>query len=64
MLTGPGSDFQILQEAMADTGDWGFAREVARYCQLDDDIMAVAIKIEEYQWDLDAACARLGSCES
>jgi hypothetical protein len=24
MLTGPGSDFQILQEAVADTGDWGF----------------------------------------
>jgi hypothetical protein len=64
MLTGPGSDFQILQEAVADTGDWGFAREVARYRQLNDDITAVAVKIEEYQWDLDAARAQLGSCES
>jgi hypothetical protein len=25
MLTGPGGNFQILQEAVADTGDWGFA---------------------------------------
>jgi hypothetical protein len=31
MLTGPGGNFQILQEAVADTGDWGFAQEVARY---------------------------------
>jgi hypothetical protein len=64
MLTGPGSDFQILQEAVADTGDWGFTWEVSRYHQLDDDITVVAIKIEEYQHDLDAAHARLGSCES
>jgi hypothetical protein len=64
MLTGPGADFQILQQAVADTGDWGFAREIARYRQIDDDITAVAVKIEEYQRDLDAAHARLGSCES
>jgi hypothetical protein len=64
MLTGPGSDFHILQGAVADTEDWGLAREVARYCELDNNITAVAIKIEEYQRDLDAACARLGSCES
>jgi hypothetical protein len=25
MLTGPGADFQILQQAVADTDDWGFA---------------------------------------
>jgi hypothetical protein len=64
MLTGPGGNFQILQDAVADTGDWGFAREVARYCQLNNNITAVAIKIEEYQRDLDAARARLGSCKS
>jgi hypothetical protein len=64
MLTGPGGNFQILQDAVADTGDWGFAREVARYCQLNNNITAVAIKIEEYQHDLDAARARLGSCKS
>jgi hypothetical protein len=64
MLTGPGGDFQILQDAVADTGDWGYAWEIARYRELDYDILAVAVKIEEYQRDLDAAHARLGSCES
>jgi hypothetical protein len=64
MLTGPGADFQILQQAVANTGDWGFAQEVARYHQLNDDVTMVAIKIEEYQRDLDTACARLGACES
>jgi hypothetical protein len=64
MLTGPGGDFHILQGAVADTEDWGLAREVARYHELDNDITAVAIKIEEYQRDLDATRARLGSCES
>jgi hypothetical protein len=64
MLTGPGGDFQILQDAVADTRDWGYAREIARYRELDYNILAVAVKIEEYQCDLDAAHARLGSCES
>jgi hypothetical protein len=64
MLTGSGADFQILQQAVADMGDWGFAREIARYRHLDDDITAVAVKIEEYQHDLDAARAHLGSYES
>jgi hypothetical protein len=49
MLTGPGADFQILQQAVADTDDWGFAREVARYRILDNEITALAVKIEEYQ---------------
>jgi hypothetical protein len=64
MLTSPGGDFQIMQSAVADTRDWGLAREIARYCKLDDDITAVAIKIEEYQHDLDTAHMCLGSCES
>jgi hypothetical protein len=29
MLMGPGGDFQILQQAMADTDNWGLAREIA-----------------------------------
>jgi hypothetical protein len=64
MLTGPGRDFQILQEAVANTGDWGYACEIARYRMLDDEVTAVAVKIEEYQRNLDAAHACLGSCES
>ena len=49
---------------MADTGDWGFAREVTQYREIDDDITSLALKIEEYQCDMDAARARLGSCET
>jgi hypothetical protein len=49
---------------VADTGDWGYAQEIAHYRQLDDEVTAVVVKIEEYQRDLDAAHARLGSCES
>jgi hypothetical protein len=64
LLTGPGGDFHVLQGAVADTDDWGLAREIARYRELDNDVTAVAIKIEEYQCDLDAACARLSSCET
>jgi hypothetical protein len=64
MLMGPGGDFQILQQAMADTDDWGLACEIACYRKLNDNITAVAIKIKEYQHDLDAARACLGSCES
>jgi hypothetical protein len=64
MLTSPGGDFQILQDMVADTGDWGYAQEIAHYRELDYDISAMAVKIEEYQRDLDAARAHLGSCES
>jgi hypothetical protein len=64
MLTGLEGDFQILQQAVADTDDWGLAWEIARYHKLDDDITAVTIKIEQYQHDLDATRARLASCES
>jgi hypothetical protein len=64
MLTGPGGDFQILQQAVANMDDWGLACKIMRYRELDDDIMAVAIKIEQYQHDLDAIRAWLSSCES
>jgi hypothetical protein len=64
LLTGPGGDFHVLQGAVADTEDWGLTKEIAQYCKLDDDVTAVAIKIEEYQRDLDAARAHLSSCET
>jgi hypothetical protein len=44
---GPGGDFQILQQAVADTDDWGLAHEIAHYHVLDDDVTTVAIKIEQ-----------------
>jgi hypothetical protein len=64
MLTSPGRDFQILQQAVANIDDWGLACEIVHYCKLDDDVMAVTIKIEQYQHDLDAVRAWLVSCES
>jgi hypothetical protein len=64
LLTGPGGDFHVLQGVVANTEDWGLAREITRYCELDNDVTAVAIKIEEYQRDLDATRARLSSCET
>jgi hypothetical protein len=64
LLTGPGGDFHVLQGVVADTDDWGLAREITRYRELDNDVMGVAIKIEEYQRNLDAARARLSSCET
>jgi hypothetical protein len=64
MLTRPGGDFQILQQAVANTDDWGLACEITRYHELDDDITTIAIKIEQYQRDLDATWACLSSCES
>jgi hypothetical protein len=64
LLTGPGGDFHVLQGAVADTEDWGLTKEIARYRKLDDNVTAVAIKIEEYQRDLNAARARLSSCET
>jgi hypothetical protein len=48
MLTGPSGDFQILQQAVADTNDWGLAQEITCYHKLNNNITAVAIKIEQY----------------
>jgi hypothetical protein len=31
MLTGPGGNFHILQTMVAETNDWGLAREIMRY---------------------------------
>jgi hypothetical protein len=64
MLTGPGSDFHILQTMVAETDDWGLACEITCYCEINKDVTVLAVKIEEYQQDLDAAHASLMSCES
>jgi hypothetical protein len=64
MLTGPGGDFQILQTTVADTNDWGLACKIMHYCKIDNNITALAVKLEGYQHDIDAAWASLMSCES
>jgi hypothetical protein len=55
LLTGPGGDFHLLQNTVAEINDWGLAREVTHYQQIDDDITHLAVKVEEYQRDLKAA---------
>jgi|HubBroStandDraft_3_1064219.scaffolds.fasta_scaffold486786_1 hypothetical protein len=40
---------------MAKTEDWGLAREITHCWELDDDITTLAIKLEAYQHDIDAA---------
>jgi hypothetical protein len=64
MLTGPSGDFQILQQAVADMDDWGLARDIAQYHELDNDITTIVIKIEQYQCNLDTLRAQLSTCES
>jgi hypothetical protein len=64
LLTRPGGDFHLLQNTVAETDDWGLAREIMRYQQIDDDITHLAVKVKEYQWDLEVAQANLTSCES
>jgi hypothetical protein len=64
MLTGPRGDFHILQTTVADTDDWGLAREITQYREIDDDVTHLAVKIKEYQQDLEAAQASLTACKS
>jgi hypothetical protein len=64
LLTRPGGNFHLLQNMVAKTDNWGLAREITCYRQIDDDITHLVVKVEEYQWDLEAAQANLTSCES
>jgi hypothetical protein len=49
LLTGLGGDFHLLQNTVAETDDWGLAREITCYWQIDDDITHLAVKVKEYQ---------------
>jgi predicted nucleic acid-binding Zn-ribbon protein len=49
---------------VAETDNWGLAREIMHYQQIDDNITHLAVKVKEYQRDLEAARANLTSCES
>jgi hypothetical protein len=64
MLMGPGGDFQILQMMVAETDNWGLAREIPCYHEIDNNISTLANKLKAYQWDIDAAWANLMGCES
>jgi hypothetical protein len=64
MLTGPRGNFQILQTTITSTKDWGLAREITQYRDLDNDITALAIKLKAYQHNINATRADLMSCKS
>jgi hypothetical protein len=49
---------------VAETDDWGLAREITHYRQIDHDVTHLTVKVKEYQQDLEAAWASLTSCES
>jgi hypothetical protein len=64
LLTELGGNFHLLQNMVAETDNWGLAREITRYRQIDDDITHLAVKVKEYQRDLEAAWANLTLYES
>jgi hypothetical protein len=49
---------------VADTDNWGLAREITWYREINDDVTHLVVKIEEYQHDLNTAWASLMSCKS
>jgi hypothetical protein len=49
---------------VADTDDWGLAHEITHYHKINNDITALAVKLEGYQHDINATRASLMSCES
>jgi hypothetical protein len=49
LLTRLGGDFHLLQNMVADTDDWGLAREITCYQQINDDITCLTVKVKEYQ---------------
>jgi hypothetical protein len=64
LLTGPGGDFFILQNMVGNLDDWGLAHEITHYQEINNEITALAMKFQTYQWDIDAARASLMLCES
>ena len=56
LLIGPGSDFVHLQHDIGDLDDWGLAREIARFRELDQEAAELATRVEVLHEELDATC--------
>jgi hypothetical protein len=56
LLIGPGSDFIHLQRNISDLDDWGLAREIARFHELDQEAAELATQVEVLNEELDATC--------
>ena len=54
LLIGPSSDFIHLQRDIGDLDDWGLAREIARFCKLDQEAAELAARVEVLHEELDA----------
>ena len=46
LLIGPSSDFMHLQHDIGDLDDWGLAREIARFRELDQEAAELAMRVE------------------
>ena len=56
LLIGPGSDFIHLQHDIGDLDNWGLAREIARFRELDQEAAELAVRVEVLHEELDATC--------
>ena len=54
LLIGPGSDFIHLQRDIGDLDNWGLAREIARFRELDQEAAELAARVEVLHEELDA----------
>ena len=54
LLIGPASDFVHLQRDIGDLDDWGLAREIARFRELDQEAAELATWVEVLHEELDA----------
>ena len=56
LLIGPSSDFVHLQRNIGDLDNWGLARAIARFCELDQEAAELATRVEVLHEELDATC--------
>ena len=54
LLIGPTSDFVHLQCDISDLNDWGLAREIARFYELDQEATELATRVDVLHEELDA----------
>ena len=56
LLIGPASDFMHLQHDIGDLDNWGLAREIARFHELDQEAAELAARVDVLHEELDATC--------
>ena len=54
LLIGPGSDFIHLQRDIGDLDNWGLAREIARFCELNQEATELAVRVKVLHEELNA----------